>query len=332
MESSVAPADVKSFSWKLFGEMIRNGYKTVLVTMGVVLLACWIYITFCTQYYTATMLVSPTALENAPSASSALSSVAGLASMAGISIGSTNSSDFEKYVALLQSRDVADDLAKNQYIMSNAFPKWWDADSKKFVHPWGILGVVDWLYRFALGVPDWHSPTGEDLWLYLQQNLIINANAANTINTIQFKHPNPKFSAAFLQLVHDDANAIMREAARVTSEHRIAYLDKQLLLVTNQADQQALITLLTQEQQKAMLVAADKYYAATMLDPPQSTYWPTWPPGIVLTAAAILIGFLAACTLLATGWDQLIVRAYRWLVQRTRRLTARLSESRAEVH
>jgi uncharacterized protein involved in exopolysaccharide biosynthesis len=311
-QTNAAPLEqATGFSWKFYWLMAKRGWKTIAWTTGLIVLGCLFYLQFGTPYYQAQMTITPATNENQTSA--ALSNLSGLASMAGINIGSTGQTDFQKFQSLLMSRKVADQLAKNQYIMSKAFPKVWDAEIKRFVPPPGLTGVISTIFQFVVGAPGWVPPTGEDLHTYITKNVNIDSNIDGSIITVTFDHPDAAFASAFLTALHEHADAIMRDDARRTAERRTVYLNKLLESTTQDDQRQALITLLSTEQQKAMLAAVDKYYSAGVLDPPARTYWPAWPPRIILIVMMLIMGPVLGSFLLVTGLDERILKLLIYL-------------------
>lgn len=296
-----------SFSWARYGRMMRARWRTLAWTTIIILLLGFLYLQAAKPSYQSMITVVPAATGTTPG-SGLLNSVAGLASVVNAAgLGTLGNSNVEEYMAILQSRRVADRLAKNSYVMSMAFPKDWDNTSKRFVPPDGLQGVLSHIYRTVFAVPPWHNPTGEDLQTYLVKKLNIATNPDGSIITVAFSHRNPEFSARFLYMVHSEADSIMREDAKLRSERRIAYLEN-LLQKTTPADQRmALIGMLSTEEQNAMLATVDKYYSASVLDMSEPDYWPHWPQGFLLIIALMIAGPLLGGLLVATGLDSRVV-------------------------
>lgn len=268
-----------------------------------------IYLHLATYTYTATLMVSPVMSSSSDSIAGKLGGLSNLASFAGINIaGDMGTQAFMLYQEGIDSRDVADELAKNPDIMHTVFHKKWDAANKQWIRPPdGVLAIIGFA-KDTLGIPNsaWQPPDGALLQEYIVNNVDVEVDPQKPIITITYPDEDPQFAVKFLHELDRAVDNKLRGNALVRANQYIDYLSNQLNKVTNSDIRESLMTTLTDQEKMKMMASATAPYAAEPFGLPSASRKPTNPkPFLVLAAAAFtggLLGILAAVWLPALRW------------------------------
>ncbi len=253
------------------------------------------------RLYEASSVLSsaPSNMNAAPSGG--VASAARLIGLGGAGGGAV--SEFTKFQALLNSSLLADRLAARPNLLQQIFPEHWDAASKRWKPPGGIVASLKNV--MGLGSEQAVAPGAQDVLAFLgsvDQNLSLQTG----LLTLSLRSSDSQFAQAFLGTVHREADNILRDNARARSARRIAYLHNTLRSLDAVDQRSALIMLLNQEEQNAMMVSSDPSYAAEIVDPPHAPSAPVSPKFsatvVVSLFLGVLLGLLIYVGLRLTGY------------------------------
>lgn len=296
------------------GRTILAGWRSVVCVTAASFLLATAYLHFAKQQYTATMMVSPVVASS--NLSSSLSTLAAGAAALGISTGPSQVSDFQKFEALLTSRKIADAIAQQPALMHALFPDSWDAQNNRWRAPHDIVSILKQACRAVLAMPTWQQPTGEDVVDYLSDELTVSTSDSTGLLVLSFEHPDPKIARDLLNQLYRLSDDSLRAVARQNSQRRIEYL-KQHLSETSQNDLHlALINVLSGEQQNAMLIAANRYYAAEVIDPPTLMRDPSSPRTVVVIALSLFCGIVLGSIIALAGGLTNVASVGRAIIKR----------------
>lgn len=275
--------------------------------------------------YEAQMQVTPA--QNSRADAARLSAAGGLASLAGFALpNAVGGSDFEIYLDALQSRTIADELAKNPELMHKVFGGW-DEATQSWREPPPVTGwaaTEKSIYDF-LGYPSvpWHEPNSESLYNFINTVVKIQQDPRKAYTAkIIMTYPDPKFAVQFLTMLHETADNMLRQKAIERTKANIAYLSSTLNKITIAEHRVALAQALSEQEKSAMVAEAGSAYAADLFESPWANSTPVspTPTKTLLTWAAVgafVGGFLA--------WLQWSV-GNRFLARLTRKLGSALGQ------
>lgn len=212
-----------------------------------------------------------------------LSQLSGLASLANISMPSTqNEIQFQLFVESLLSRDLANDIAKNQDIMVALYGNQWDPITETWFEPpiSTLAQVKQWL-RGVLGLAPalpWHAPNGENIQSFLSDNLRVNQDPRKTyMVTLTLTSNSRDFSIRFLNLLVQTADERLRQKALERARVYISYLTAKLNTVTVAEHRDALTQALGEQERYAMVASSGKPFAAEVFQSPWASNLPASP-------------------------------------------------------
>ncbi len=212
-----------------------------------------------------------------------LSQLSGLASLANISMPSTqNEIQFQLFVESLLSRDLANDMAKNQDIMIALYGAQWDPVSQTWFEPpvSTVSQAKNWV-RGVLGLAPtlpWHAPNGENLQSFIKDNLRLTQDPRKPyLITLTLTSNSRDLSIRFLNLLVQTADERLRQKALERARTYINYLTAKLNTVTVAEHRDALTQALGEQERYAMVASSGKPFAAEVFQSPWASNLPASP-------------------------------------------------------
>ena len=231
-----------------------------------------------------------------------LSQLSGLASLANISMPSTqNEIQFQLFVESLLSRDLANDIAKNQDIMVALYGNQWDPITQTWFEPpiSTAAQAKQWL-RGVLGLAPtlpWHAPNGENIQNFLSDNLRVNQDPRKTyMVTLTLTSNSRDFSIRFLNLLVQTADERLRQKALERARVYISYLTAKLNTVTVAEHRDALTQALGEQERYAMVASSGKPFAAEVFQSLWASNLPASPSPRQAFLIWMILGALAGTT------------------------------------
>jgi len=147
--------------------------------------------------------------------------------------------------------------------------------------------------RFSKPEGGW---TPEKLAEYIEKRVLFSSVGETPMREMAYRHPDPKFAAAFLARLHTVTDSLIRYNVRKAVEGRIAYLQDALSRTMNPDHRRAVTALLMEQERLKMLVSIDQPYAATIVEPAFFSSKPVWPDKAlvfsVFCGAGLFLGFM----------------------------------------
>lgn len=212
-----------------------------------------------------------------------LSQLSGLASLAGVALPTTQSEmQFQLFVDSLFSRDLADELAKNQDVLKTLYGDQWDPITKTWYEPpTGLQTRIRNAIRGTLGLAPqlpWHAPNGENIHNFLANSLIVGQDPRKPyMVTLSMTTGSREFSAQLLSLLVRTADERLRQKALERARTYIAYLTEKLTTVTVAEHRDALTQALGDQERYAMVASSGKPFAAEVFQSPWASNLPASP-------------------------------------------------------
>ena len=249
--------------------------------------------------YTAEMTVMPNAAINNNSGSiSSLSSLAGLSG--------PNDTTFDTYMAVRNSKLLAERLMKVPGLPQRIFLGQWDASTHQWRPPKGLLPSTKRAISAMLGFKSWLPPDAGDMAQYLSKMVTFESDRRTEITHLKYTNANPQLASFLLQQVHDQAEDILRVQAKNQSDAVINHLLAELRVVTVGEQRSALIELLSEQEKKAMMIDRALPYAAVVIDPPFVDV--ANPPRPLLTLFLVVAGSMFLAAMAVAVWVLLRLR------------------------
>lgn len=286
-------------------QTVREGWLLIVVSSILCIALAIGYLHIAVYKYTASLQVTP-AQQNATDRGSSLpSGLGGLASLAGINVPSTGGTlQFNLYLESLKTREVADEVAKNQALMRIMFDSEWDEETQSFQRRGS--GIASAILSAVFGMPPtvWTPPNGARVQSLLREKLIIDTDPKkNYLATISFDDRNPEYAIAVLGAVNEAADGLLRRKSLVRAQVYIAYLSRQLSTTTVAEVREAITQSLGEQEKYLMMASSAAPFAAQPFAGPVASMRPTSPQPFQIVGVAIGAGIMLGVALsLALKW------------------------------
>ena len=173
-------------------------------------------------------------------------------------IAGNSSTDFTSFETLMRTSRVAEEIFKNKIILAQLLPT--------------------------------EKQTVRYLRDYLQKEINITPMAATAMREVTFRHTNPEFAKAFLQILYDKTDFILKQDIHARADTLITHLEQALVNTRSPDHRQALVTLLKEQEHLKLLTSIDVPYAAQLIEPPIVSVKPVTPNAWLLFPVLLLIG------------------------------------------
>ena len=231
------------------------------------------------EVFKAEILLSPSQ-EESSIASSPLGQFGGLAAMAGISIPS--STNTEKVLAILKTREFLKKFIKNKNLLPLIFYDNWD----KSTNSWKIEEAQEENLLIEKGI------------LALQE--AIKTEKKSSLIELSITWTDPEIAANWANDLIQQLNEQLRKKAVADSQKRIGYLKAELAKTTLQDMRAVLYSLLESEKQRAMLANVNDEFALDVIDPAVTPKFREKPNRKLIVAMGGVCGFFLGVMLVLT--------------------------------
>lgn len=261
------------------------------------LVGAFIYLNFATPRYAAVLHISP-ASSTASGMGGTLGQIGSLAAMAGVSVrqASTGATPFELYLDRMQSRSMAEQLARNQRVMRSIFNTEWDVVTRTWHQPPSLFGGVGAALRMLAGQPArvWRPPDAARLQDYLQKKLgIVPPKPKDPpITTLVYEHRDPAFAVYLLTEMHTIADADVRRSSLFRARQYALHLAQKLAETPITEHRQSLSEALLEQQRAIMMATSSASFAAIPTEPATASLEPVSPKVVQTLIVGLAIGTL----------------------------------------
>ena len=277
----------------------RQSWRLILGCAAIGFVMAALSLQGATYYYPVEMQVTTaqsttSGIGGASSRTSQLSSLAGLA---GLSMPTTQN-EVQFFIDSLLSRDLADDIAKNQDIMLALYGAQWDPITRTWQETSIGMGTkIKYWIRDLLGLASaqpWHAPNGENVKNFLTSNLdVVQDPRKSYMVTLRLSTASREFSARFLNVLVQTADERLRRKALERARTYIDYLTSKLNTVTVAEHRDALTQALGEQERYAMVASSGKPFAAEVFQTPWASNLPASPSPRQSYLLWMIIGALA---------------------------------------
>ena len=217
-----------------------------------------------------------------------------LAKLGGVNVNGLNGGgeQFRLFISSIASRDVADQLAKDQDLMRGLFPGQWSQSEQRWKEPKSVLHLVSQGVKNLLGIPvrPWAPPSGEDVSKLLTTQIEVDEDPKSPVVTLRIQSDHPKVALQLLQeLVHVIDEKLRANALQRANDY-IAYLGREIESISVAEYRAALIERLSEQEQTRMMASANVSFAAQTFSGPTASTLPSAPKSILILISALVVG------------------------------------------
>ena len=232
-----------------------------------------------------------------------LSGLSGLASFAGISLPTSNGSDFTTYQKLIFSEEVAEKVFTNRELILKIFQAEWNSETESFVAPVsGRVGDLKQLIKTVLTGAEkrnYISPNPKRLSMLMAGILNISVDSSTGFISISAETSNPNMVIELISKATQETDKLLKERFFITAEDTLEFYYQKLLTSRSPEHREALAKLISAEDQKLMLASKSSNFVAEPLTMPSVSLYPTSPKSSMVLALGLVLGiFLGAAIVL----------------------------------
>lgn len=210
-----------------------------------------------------------------------------------INLGNKGAGKLDYYLAMLTDPLVVERLAGKSRLLEILYPRDWNPQAQDWYPPGpSLIGWVRSSLKNFLGVPVWVKPNSSQISDRLKEVLKLSADVTTGYWTITVTRSSRKDALELLQILHQEADEIVRERDRELAESHIEYIRNKLQTVQISEHRSNLTQLLMMEEQKLILSSSNSDYAAMLLSPPSASDLPSAPKIVRSVAVFIVLGIL----------------------------------------
>ena len=228
-----------------------------------------------------------------------LSGFSGLASFAGISLPTSNSSDFTTYQKLIFSEEVAERVFTNRELVLKIFQDEWNTEIGSFVAPEiGRIGELKKLFKWVLtgiGRGRYISPNPKRLSMLMAAKLNITVDNGTGFISILTETSRPDVMLDLISQATQETDNLLKERFFATAEDTLEFYYQKLLTSRSPEHREALAKLISAEDQKLMLASKSSNFVAEPLTTASVSLYPTSPKSSLVLVLGFVLGvFLGA--------------------------------------
>ena len=232
-----------------------------------------------------------------------LSGLSGLASFAGISLPTSNGSDYTTYQKLIFSEEVAEKVFNDRELVLKIFQGEWNSDTGSFVAPvTGRIGELKQLVKSVLtGVEKvkYMPPNPKRLSILIANTLQISVDKRGYI-LISTQTSNPDLIIELISKTTQETDNLLKERFFATAEDTLEFYNQKILTSRSPEHREALAKLISAEDQKLMLASKSSNFVAEPLTMPSVSLYPTSPKSSNVLALGFVLGiFIGTVIVLA---------------------------------
>jgi hypothetical protein len=269
--------------------------KVYVYCVSLFVLLALLFLHIATPKYQATIVLAPK-----PSAAESVgSSILSSFSSVGINLGS-HSADFDAFIYNLKSTALAGRLEKKFHVSHILFKKQFELEkTNNWSRPDNLIGTTRQRINSFFNRPAWLPPSNPvNVAAALKDTMSVESAPQGTIFEVSVLATSPKDAAWLLQIITNEADAMLREQRLVTLKSTADQLSEQVNKTVTVDLHNALITSLVRTETELVAARVEPLYAAKIIAPIISQDVPARP-----SIPRVLVTFLALGLVASAAWS-----------------------------
>lgn len=221
------------------------------------------------DFYTSSLLASPSEESKGGGLSGLAGKFGGLASIAGIDLAGAGGNRIDTALAIIDSRAFAERLIeKHDLLIPLMAAKSWDRRKQELLVDQDMYDSEGQLWVRDVEYPRSAEPSSWEAYEEYRKVVSISQDKDTGFVKISVSHVSPLIARDWTKLIFIEINELMREQEVTKAKKSISYLEEQLVL-TSVAEMKSIFYNLIGEQNKAVMLAhARENYILDIIDPP----------------------------------------------------------------
>lgn len=301
--NELSPSSLEEFDLGALIRTLQRHRLPFVLTGALVVILAMAYVILATPKYRAEVVVSTQGDTN--QLAGLARRFGGAAAVAGVSLGESEVSGREEYLASLRSRHLKIEFINSLELKKHLFPARWNAKEEQWRMPKQTFlgGFLTWVSSFLAwtsGDLGWQKETEPEpsdglVLKRFSRNLAIFEELDTGLVRIAYTDPDPVFAAKIANSFIDFANSVIQEDAIDHAQQTLAYLSGKLQEPLS-ADVRATIVALMQEHLETEALAnSRKDFAFKVIDPALAPDQKIKPQRGIILFTSFIFGTLLGC-------------------------------------
>lgn len=245
------------------------------------------YVIVGAHFYVASMEIGPPL--NAPRGGESVS--AGMELL--LSRGNDAAPEFQRFLEVLHSRELALRLTQKYQLLQKLFPKRWDAATGRWLPPGGLRATIGGFVRKALGMRPYPDMDEYFLRAYLLDVIEITPIGRSPFRLVTMRDLERERAVECLKIITREADQIAREQQLSQSGALIENITSNMADVTQFSVRSSLSAVLTESLGKAVLAKSAPTFAFSIVDDVAAPSQAAGPSMLFIPGVGLLVGGLA---------------------------------------
>ena len=224
-----------------------------------------------------------------------------------ISGGQPGRANYERFLAVLSGRGLAQEIAVSPVLMHRMFASQWDPVKRRWHPPTGLAAAASRSLRSTYGLPDWSPPDTDAVLRFLDAHLLITPLRKGTLHELSVVSDDKGLALDLLRFVLTHADSTLRDHDLENTSFNVEYLYQQLRTVPVAELQSAISKSLSGELLRQMNTRNPRPYAIEVFSTPALHSRPVFPNPVMMTLFGLLggmvVGALTAFLTTRRGWS-----------------------------
>lgn len=283
---------------KLLNVIWQGKYFVIILSMISFAISS-IYLRTLKPEYEVSLLLAPVQEEQT---SPNFGNLGGLASLAGISLPTSNASDFSKFQIMLQTQEIATLVFRDKNLIRELFAAEWDINDKMFKEPKQnkIPSMKKYIEEVLTAQPPkkYIKPNPAKLTGLIRNSINISLDNKTKYLSLTAENSNPKlFSQLMVSMIKNTDELFKRKFVKQAND-AVDFYQIKISKTRSQEHREILATLIAKEERKLLLATRDGPFVAEILTGPNISLNPTSPKTSLILALGILFGGFLSCVIL----------------------------------
>ena len=278
---------------KIFSSLWQSKYFIIIFTIISIILSS-LYLRNLEPKYEVSVLLKPVQEENKPN----LMGI-GFASFAGIPITTQSAGDYNQYVVMLKTKEIARIIFKKEKLIRKLFLREWDEKQKIFTRkePGRRTLAIRYIKELLTGQVSrgYEAPNPARLKVLIKKTFQISLDKKTNYITIKAEDRHPKLVTKLLLSMIDETDRLFKQKFLQQADDTLQFYQNKLAKTRSQEHRQILATLIAKEERKILLATRDAPFVAEIITGPNTSINPTSPKPKIILLLGFVLGLFLSC-------------------------------------
>lgn len=226
-----------------------------------------------------------------------MGALGGLASLSGIELPEEGGANFDSFLHLLTSIEVAEGIVENTELLKKLYVYEYDKENDNFRRP--KPGPLGWLminikpYLTGRESAEYRPPDALRLSLFLKEAFFIKVDKKTKFLILSAETSTPTIFVDLMEGVINIADDLMKNRFKENATMSVNFYHQKLARSKSREHREALAKLIVKEERTLMLASKGKYFVVEPITRPVISLYQSSPKDILTLVLCAIFGFLS---------------------------------------